>query len=340
MSRRPIAISTAVLTTLLASASLAACGGVAPASLADDGGVPMDDAAPVLCARDADCDDATFCTGTETCAPGNPSADAHGCVAGASPCDASGTCDERIGACVSCPLADRDRDGDGSISMACGGQDCDDADPERFPGNTEVCDASGHDEDCDPTSFGFRDADSDGFADATCCNDDAAMRHCGEDCDDAARSVHPGSVEACDGIDEDCDVAIDEGVQLRLFPDCDSDRDGDRDADPVQACALPSTAPATCARRSGAGWSFYATDCNDSDPRMSGAQIEVPFDGIDNNCNGRPDELYEVAGSITSLGGVDRSGPGGPLVVLGARLESGGLVCSGVGLCVRGGMEP
>ena len=35
------------------------------------------------------------------------------------------------------------------------------ADPNNFPGNVEVCDEDGHDEDCMPETFGFLDADGD-----------------------------------------------------------------------------------------------------------------------------------------------------------------------------------
>jgi hypothetical protein len=47
---------------------------------------------------------------------------------------------------------DGDIDGDGHRSAALpgGGDDCDDADPNRYPGRTEVPDAFGIDEDCDP----------------------------------------------------------------------------------------------------------------------------------------------------------------------------------------------
>lgn len=37
------------------------------------------------------------------------------------------------------------------------GDDCDDDDPDRYPGNFEICDDDDHDEDCDPTTFGTRD---------------------------------------------------------------------------------------------------------------------------------------------------------------------------------------
>src|SRR5262245_33664340 len=47
-----------------------------------------------------------------------------------------------------------DADADGHRAMACGGDDCDDADPLRYPGRTEVCDDAGHDDDCDPATLG------------------------------------------------------------------------------------------------------------------------------------------------------------------------------------------
>ena len=63
-----------------------------------------------------------------------------------------------------------DRDGDGHRAIECGGDDCDDDDPGRYPGRPEVCDAAGHDEDCDPRTAGFKDDDGDGFVDAECRN--------------------------------------------------------------------------------------------------------------------------------------------------------------------------
>jgi len=65
------------------------------------------------------------------------------------------------------------------------GDDCDDVDPNRHPGMTEVCDSD--DEDCDTTTFGNRDQDGDGFVDSACCND----TDCGNDCDDMNISIHP-----------------------------------------------------------------------------------------------------------------------------------------------------
>jgi len=107
-----------------------------------------------------------------------------------------------------------DADGDGflSIPLMVGpdgisdGNDCDDGDPARFPGNTEVCDAYNHDEDCDPNTNGGGDADHDSQFDAACCNVLASgAKSCGTDCDDknpalalaAKRCLPNGQMELC-----------------------------------------------------------------------------------------------------------------------------------------------
>src|SRR5262245_1363283 len=62
------------------------------------------------CATDADCDDGLFCSGPERCAPGDPAADARGCVAGAPPCTGE-PCDEDGDVCASACTTDADGDG-------------------------------------------------------------------------------------------------------------------------------------------------------------------------------------------------------------------------------------
>jgi hypothetical protein len=61
-----------------------------------------------------------------------------------------------------------DADGDGHHSIASGGDDCDDGNPDRFPYNAEVCDTV--DNDCEPSTIGARDNDEDGVTSAACCN--------------------------------------------------------------------------------------------------------------------------------------------------------------------------
>ncbi|MCU0673147.1 MAG: putative metal-binding motif-containing protein [Myxococcota bacterium] len=166
------------------------------------------------CNSDVECSNAIFCDGLEVCAPALEGADARGCVAGTPPCR-EGFCLEGLRECSESCV---DADGDGYSSIACGGSDCDDDDPDVSPDVVEVCDVAGIDEDCNPTTFGERDADGDGAVDAACCNG----ARCGTDCDDTDAAVFAGASEICNGVDDDCDASIDERFE------CSSADDGPR----------------------------------------------------------------------------------------------------------------
>lgn len=87
----------------------------------------------------------------------------------------------------------RDADGDGHESLLCGGDDCDDADAAKYPGNVEVCDAYGYDEDCNDATYGLRDQDGDGYFDYRCFNIvNGVVRSSGNDCDDNNPAIFPG----------------------------------------------------------------------------------------------------------------------------------------------------
>jgi hypothetical protein len=131
---------------------------------------------PVIgeCNGDEDCNAGPFCSArTARCNPRGAGADLMGCVRLPSPkaaCPSGQICRERDRSCQLPGCENADRDGDGAKSIACGGDDCDDNDPRRYPGNAEICD-DGHDEDCDANTIGQRDQDRDGFTDAACWND-------------------------------------------------------------------------------------------------------------------------------------------------------------------------
>lgn len=95
-------------------------------------------------------------------------------------------------------LLTMDNDGDEYLEDV----DCDDDDPEVYPGADEVC--NGTDDDCD------------GLVPADEVDDDLdGWMICDGDCDDGEAAVNPGIVESgdqgnCgDGIDNDCDSLVD-----------------------------------------------------------------------------------------------------------------------------------
>lgn len=125
------------------------------------------------CRVNADCDNRNPADGTERCVATPRRLDAQplrACVAGPRPACATGTTwSDRDQACIA-PRRHTDLDGDGVDSIADGGSDCDDTDARRFPGNIEICDELGRDEDCDFETGGRRDSDGDGHDSNMCFN--------------------------------------------------------------------------------------------------------------------------------------------------------------------------
>jgi hypothetical protein len=270
MSFRSYLFSFVALALLLAPG----CGSPpAPSDAGSDSALP--DTGPE-CTTAMDCDDGLFCNGSESCNAGR-------CVLGTPMrCDDSvacttDACSEELRRCVfRVPDADGDGAGDAHCVDATStplGTDCDDTDPNTFPTNPELCDSMAHDEDCDPMTHGARDADGDGVESSACCNGTL----CGQDCDDSRRDVHPGAVEVCNGLDDDCNGMTDEGVTIDVYVDADHDGDGAMGATAMHACA------------STAGVSVYHTDCDDTDRTRSGRLVEV-CDMVDNDCNGTVDD--------------------------------------------------
>jgi hypothetical protein len=187
------------------------------------------------------------------------------------------------GATESCDDVDSDCDGDlvdgfddtdGDLDPDCIDEDDDDdGDPDAtdcaplddgvHAGAVESCDAV--DSDCDGDLVdGFADTDNDGTP--NCVDGDADGDGWGAalDCDDTDEDVHPGAVEVCDGTDSDCDGDLVDGfvdTDGDGLPDCaEDDADGDGVAD--------------------------ASDCAPLDAGIYPGNVEVPDDGVDQDCSG------------------------------------------------------
>ena len=157
------------------------------------------------CLTDADHDgniSTLLCGGTDCCDLGTEAV--LGCTAqsatqihpGATEICGDGIDQDCDGIDAACNCADAD--GDGYRASSCGGDDCNDGNPNINPGVGEIC-GDGIDQNCDgmDAPCGCPDADSDGYT-AQWCG--------GTDCNDNDPLTHPGAPDDCsDAIDQNCD---------------------------------------------------------------------------------------------------------------------------------------
>lgn len=100
----------------------------------------------------------------------------------------------------------------------------------------------------------FRDLDGDGFGDPSqridvCINIPGYVTN-NDDCNDNINAIHPGVLEICDGIDNNCNGLIDEGMTSTYYRDADGDGFGIAGFS-IQACGQP------------VGYTSDNTDCDD-----------------------------------------------------------------------------
>ncbi|MCP4808208.1 MAG: hypothetical protein GY884_22920 [Proteobacteria bacterium] len=173
------------------------------------------------------------------------------------------------------------------------GGDCDDTNADVFPAASEVC--NGIDDDCDglldddddsldttTLSTFYSDGDGAGFGDAAvpveaCAEGDGIVAD-DTDCDDTQQYVFPGADEVCNGVDDDCDVDVDEEAldATTWYADSDSDDYGD-----------PNTSEDACDQP--AGFVADDTDCDDTRFETNPFADEL-CNTFDDDCDGDVDE--------------------------------------------------
>ena len=158
-------------------------------------------------------------------------------------------------------------DQDGDLFSPANG-DCDDTNADVNPGAPEVCGgAVPLDNDCN-TIIDDKDEDNDGHIDETCVNYGGALPE--DDCDDTRANVNPEAYEAQDGLDNDCDGAIDNGGPAY-------DDDGD---------CYCEVGPCTGSVNTTCGGAVVDGDCDDENPNLSPDELDDPdANYLDTNCD-------------------------------------------------------
>ena len=118
--------------------------------------------------------------------------------------------------------------------------------------------------------------DTAGLSDSPATDDDDDGYAGSDDCDEADPNIHVGAPELCNGVDDNCDGQIDEGVTSTWFTDADRDGFGSA-ADPIEACEPGDDEVAN------------PDDCDDADPSSYPGAPEI-CDTRDNDCDGDIDE--------------------------------------------------
>lgn len=131
----------------------------------------------------------------------------------------------------------------------------------------------------------YADFDGDGFGTPgtgklTCFAEQPGVSTNNQDCNDLNRDVHPDALEMCDGLDNNCNNEIDEGLRQALFyVDFDGDGFGDPNVELAQFFCAPTP-----------GFVSNNADCDDVNPSINPMGTEICDQGADNDCDGLVDD--------------------------------------------------
>jgi hypothetical protein len=169
--------------------------------------------------------------------------------------------------------------------------DCDDNNANIHPNAIEICDSI--DNNCDNLIDNgitfityYADLDGDGFGNAastsvTCLTTSPTGFVANAlDCDDNNANLNPNATEVCDGIDNNCDNLIDNGLPVNTYY-ADNDGDGYGSIEIILS---------SCAASAPAGYSAVSGDCDDNNALVAPMALEI-LDSLDNDCNGLIDDI-------------------------------------------------
>ncbi|OGO12507.1 MAG: hypothetical protein A2Y53_01870 [Chloroflexi bacterium RBG_16_47_49] len=195
---------------------------------------------------------------------------------------------------------DNDGDGYGSPGVAtCPNgiaTDCDDNNVLINPSSAEVC--NGVDDNCNihidegVQDTYYQDADSDLYGNASvttlACTVPIGYASDSSDCNDANALINPAAAEVCNGVDDNCNTLIDEGVLNTYYQDLDGDLYGNASVS-MQACTVLI------------GYTSDSLDCDDNNAAINPGASEVCANAADDNCNTQIDEGCILSADISTL---------------------------------------
>ncbi|HCH63338.1 MAG: hypothetical protein CL927_12425 [Deltaproteobacteria bacterium] len=168
---------------------------------------------------------------------------------------------------------------------------------------------------CDEVTW-FRDGDGDGHGGDesvfSCEPPSDGYTEVAGDCNDTDPTVFPSAEDICNGVDDNCNGAVDEGhARTEWYTDADGDGFGDSDSVVI-----------ACEQRSGTA--ADSGDCDDSDAGVFPGAVEV-CNEIDDNCDG---EVDEGVGPSEWYRDLDGDGRGDPFTVVTACAQPSGYVAN------------